>query len=353
VVRGLRRIYQPALEFVLANRIITFSGVALLALMARFALRSLGLEFLPKLEEGNLWIRATFPQSVSLEDSDTYVNRMRVLMSKYPEVQTVVSQHGRPDDGTDATGFFNAEFFVPLKPFDTWPHGVDKEKLTQDMTNALEQQFPGVDFNFSQYIQDNVEEAASGVKGENSVKIYGNDLETLEKKADEIAAVLAKVPGITDLAVLRSLGQPTIRIDVDRTRAARYGLATGDVNAVIQAAIGGQSAGDLYEGTSDRHFPMMVRLSLPYRQNLDAIRRIPIAAASPHRAAGHPSSAGGCRRRAPGLGRGLHLPRAAAALRAHQVQCARPRSRQRGARGAARGGLPGDTAGRLPSGMGG
>ena len=281
VVRGLRRIYQPALEFVLANRIVTFTGVALLAIMAAFAVRSLGLEFLPKLEEGNLWIRATFPQSVSLEDSDTYVNRMRVLMSKYPEVQTVVSQHGRPDDGTDATGFFNAEFFVPLKPFDTWPHGVDKEKLTQDMTNALEQQFPGVDFNFSQYIQDNVEEAASGVKGENSVKIYGNDLETLEKKADEIAAVLAKVPGITDLAVLRSLGQPTIRIDVDRTRAARYGLATGDVNAVVQAAIGGQSAGDLYEGTSDRHFPMMVRLSLPYRQNLDAIRRIPIAAASP------------------------------------------------------------------------
>jgi cobalt-zinc-cadmium resistance protein CzcA len=278
VVRGLRRIYQPALEFVLANRIVTFTGVGLLALMAVFAVRSLGLEFLPKLEEGNLWIRATFPQSISLEDSDSYVNRMRVLMSKYPEVQTVVSQHGRPDDGTDATGFFNAEFFVPLKPFDAWPKGMDKERLTQDMTEALVQQFPGVDFNFSQYIQDNVEEAASGVKGENSVKIFGNDLETLEKKANEIAAVLGKVPGITDLAVLRSLGQPTIRIDVDRVRAARYGLAPGDVNAVVQAAIGGQSAGDLYEGTSDRHFPMMVRLSLPYRQNLDAIRHIPVAA---------------------------------------------------------------------------
>jgi multidrug efflux pump subunit AcrB len=152
--------------------------------------------------------------------SDTYVNRMRVLMLKYPEVQSVVSQHGRPDDGTDATGFFNAEFFVPLKPADTWPAGVDKEKLTQDMTNSLTQQFPGVDFNFSQYIQDNVEEAASGVKGENSVKVYGNDLETLEKTADSVAATLAKVPGITDLAVLRSLGQPTIRIDIDRVRAA-------------------------------------------------------------------------------------------------------------------------------------
>jgi heavy metal efflux system protein len=278
IVRWLRRIYEPTLEFVLANRIITFAGLALIILLAFFAVRSLGLEFLPSLEEGNLWVRATFPQSVSLEDSDTYVNRMRVLMAKYPEVQSVVSQHGRPDDGTDATGFFNAEFFVPLKPFDTWPSGVDKEKLTQDMTESLQQNFPGVDFNFSQYIQDNVEEAASGVKGENSVKVYGNDLETLEKTADSIAAVLAKVPGITDLAVLRSLGQPTIRIDVDRVRAARYGLAPSDVNAVVQTAIGGQSAGDLYEGSSDRHFPMMVRLAAPFRQSLDAIRRIPVSA---------------------------------------------------------------------------
>ena len=278
VMRGLRRVYQPALEFVLANRIITFAGLGAIALLAIFAVRSLGLEFLPKLEEGNLWVRATFPQSISLQDSDVYVNRMRLLMSKYPEVQTVVSQHGRPDDGTDATGFFNAEFFVPLKPFDAWPAGKTKEKLTQEMTDALGEQFPGVNFNFSQYIQDNVEEAASGVKGENSVKVYGNDLETLEKTANDIAAVLAKIPGITDLAVLRSLGQPTIRIDVDRVRAARYGLAPGDVNAVVQAAIGGQSAGDLYEGTSDRHFPMMVRLGLPYRQNLGAIRHIPIAA---------------------------------------------------------------------------
>jgi heavy metal efflux system protein len=284
LVRLLRRLYEPALEFFLANRIIAFSCMALLVLIAVIAMRSLGLEFLPKLEEGNLWVRATFPQSISLEDSDAYVNRMRVLMSKYPEVQSVISQHGRPDDGTDATGFFNAEFFVPLRPFDSWPAGMDKAKLTQDMTHALEQGFPGVDFNFSQYIQDNVEEAASGVKGENSVKIFGNDLETLEKTANSIAAVLAKVPGITDLAVLRSLGQPTIRIDVDRVRAARYGLAPGDVNAVVQAAIGGQAAGDLYEGGSDRHFAMMVRLAAPYRQNLDAIRRIPISA---------PTAAGG------------------------------------------------------------
>jgi heavy metal efflux system protein len=149
------------------------------------------------------------------------------------------------------------------------------------MTARLEQEFPGVEFNFSQYIQDNVEEAASGVKGENSVKIYGNDLETLEQTATRIAKVLAGVPGVTDLAVLRSLGQPTVRIDVDRGRGARYGLMPGDVNAVVQAAIGGQSAGDLYERGSDRHFPMIVRLQASYRQSLDALRRIPIAAPDP------------------------------------------------------------------------
>jgi cobalt-zinc-cadmium resistance protein CzcA len=158
---------------------------------------------------------------------------------------------------------------------------VDKDKLTGQMTDELTQQFPGVDFNFSQYIEDNVEEAASGVKGENSVKIYGNDLETLERTANEMAKVMADVPGVTDLAVLRSLGQPTIRIDVDRARAARYGLASGDVNAVVQAAIGGQTPGDLYEPGSDRHFPIIVRLAPPYRQSVAAIRRIPIAAQNP------------------------------------------------------------------------
>jgi cobalt-zinc-cadmium resistance protein CzcA len=196
-------------------------------------------------------------------------------------VETVISQHGRPDDGTDATGFFNAEFFVPLKPFDTWPEGVDKEKLTGELTERLQDRFPGVEFNFSQYIQDNVEEAASGVKGENSVKLFGNDLESLERAAVKIRDVLATVPGITDLAVFHPLGQPTIRIDIDRTKAARLGLAPGDINAVVQAAIGGQAAGDLYENGSDRHFPMIVRLAHQYRADPDAIRRITIAAPDP------------------------------------------------------------------------
>ena len=281
VVRILRKLYEPFVTWTLKNKYPTLGGIALLLVLAVLAVKSLGLEFLPKLEEGNLWIRATMPPSISLEEGDSYVNRMRDLIRAYPEVETVVSQHGRPDDGTDATGFFNTEFFVPLKPFDTWPKGVDKEKLTAQMTDALQDQFPGVEFNFSQYIQDNVEEAASGVKGENSVKLYGNDLETLERTAASIKRVMQGVKGITDLAVFNSLGQPTIRIDIDRARAARYGLAPGDINATVQAAIGGQSAGDLYEDGSDRHFPIVVRLAREYRQNLDAIKRITIGAPDP------------------------------------------------------------------------
>jgi cobalt-zinc-cadmium resistance protein CzcA len=149
------------------------------------------------------------------------------------------------------------------------------------MKQVLQDQFPGAEFNFSQYIQDNVEEAASGVKGENSIKLFGNDLEVLENTADQIKNAVQTVPGITDLAVLNSLGQPTIRIDIDRERAARYGLAPGDINATIQAAIGGQPAGDLFEEGSDRHFPMIVRFAAEYRQQLDAIRRITVGAPSP------------------------------------------------------------------------
>ncbi|MBV9251536.1 MAG: efflux RND transporter permease subunit, partial [Acetobacteraceae bacterium] len=281
IVRVLHRLYRPVLRFALANKIITMGGTLLLVLLTVVAVRMLGLEFLPKLEEGNLWIRATMPTVVSLEASDDFVNAMRKVIRSYPEVQTVVSQHGRPDDGTDATGFFNAEFFVPLKPASEWPNHVDKESLTQDMSAELQDRFPGVDFNFSQYIEDNVEEAASGVKGENSVKLFGNDLETLEKAADQIKAVMAAVPGITDLSVFRSLGQPTIRIDIDRARAARYGLAPGDINATVQAAIGGQAAGNLYEEGSDRNFPILVRLAPEYRHDLNAIRQITIGAASP------------------------------------------------------------------------
>jgi len=206
---------------------------------------------------------------------------MRQIIRGFPEVVTVVSQLGRPDDGTDATGFFNAQFNVPLKPFDAWPEGVDKEKLTQQINDALSAEFAGVDFNFSQYIQDNVEEAASGVKGENSIKLYGNDLDAIQKTAYRIKQVMKTVPGVTDLAVFDTVGQPTVDIEIDRERAARYGLAPGDINSTIQAAIGGTAAGNVYEHGSDRNFPIVVRLAPQYRQNLDAIRHITVGATSP------------------------------------------------------------------------
>ncbi len=275
-MRLLSRGYGRLCDAVLASRRVTLAAGLGAGALTILAGSTIGLEFLPKLEEGNMWIRAVMPASISLEAGNDYANRMRKLIKSFPEAETVISQHGRPDDGTDSTGFFNAEFFVPLKPLDRWRKGVDKDALIAEINDALQKAFPGVEFTFSQYIQDNVQEAASGVKGENSVKISGNDLETLAKLGTEIKNVLATVPGITDLAVSASLGQPTIRIDIDRTRAARYGLAPGDINATVQAAIGGQAAGDVYEGGSDRHFPMVVRLAPKYRENLEAIKSIQI-----------------------------------------------------------------------------
>jgi cobalt-zinc-cadmium resistance protein CzcA len=281
IVRWLHRLYRPTLRWVIKRRAATLAGMATLFVLAIVALPTLGLEFLPKLEEGNFWIRATLPPSISLETANGYVNQMRRIIKSYPEVISVVSQNGRPDDGTDATGFFNAEFYAPLRPFDTWPAGVDKETLTEEMSSRLAAEFPGVEFNFSQNIEDNVEEAASGVKGENSVKLFGNDLAALERTAAQIKQVMSTIPGIADLAVLNSLGQPSVRIDIDRARAARYGLQPGDINSTIAAAIGGQAAGSLYEEGSDRNFPMVVRLAPKYRQSLDAIRRITIGAPNP------------------------------------------------------------------------
>jgi heavy metal efflux system protein len=281
VVQWLRRLYTPVLEFALINRVVTLSGATLILALAIFAGRSLGLEFLPHLEEGNLWIRATMPSSVSLEEGNGYVNQIRRVIKDFPEVETIISQHGRPDDGTDATGFFNAEFFVPLKPERDWRKGVDKDALTSELSSTLIENFPGIEFNFSQYIQDNVQEAVSGVKGENSIKLFGSNLQALTSTANRIKAVMKTVPGITDLAVFSSVGQPTIRIDIDRFAAGRYGLAPGDINSAVQTAIGGQAAGDTYEESSDRHFPIIVRLAQPYRQSIEAIGRLTIGSLNP------------------------------------------------------------------------
>jgi heavy metal efflux system protein len=276
LMRILRRFYAPILEVAIRRKAWTVTAAATLLCVAILAVRLLGLEFLPKLEEGNLWIRATLPSTISLEEGNRYVNQMRAVIRSFPEVESVVSQHGRPDDGTDATGFFNAEFFAPLKPASEWPRGVDKERLTSEILAKLQSEFLGVEFNFSQYLQDNVSEAVSGVKGENSIKLFGNDLEALTKTASQIKQVLSTVRGITDLAVFTSLGQPTVQIDIDRARAGRYGLTPGDINSTVRAAIGGDSAGELYVPNSDQHFPIIVRLAPRYRESPEEIRNIPV-----------------------------------------------------------------------------
>jgi len=272
----LRRFYIPILAAAIRGKAWTLAAAAALCCIAILAVHSLGLEFLPKLEEGNLWIRATLPSTISLQEGNKYVDKMRTVIRSFPEVESVVSQHGRPDDGTDATGFFNAEFFAPLKPASEWPKGMDKERLTSEMLTKLQAEFIGVEFNFSQYLQDNVSEAVSGVKGENSIKLFGNDLEALTKTANQIKDVLSTVRGITDLAVFTSLGQPTVQIDIDRARAGRYGLTPGDINSTVRAAIGGDSAGELYVPNSDQHFPIIVRLAPRYRDTPEAIGNIPV-----------------------------------------------------------------------------
>jgi cobalt-zinc-cadmium resistance protein CzcA len=281
LVRSMRRVYSPVLNFAMSNRRVVMGFAGFLLIAAALAVRSLGLEFLPHLEEGNLWVRATMPASISLEAGNATVNRVRRIMGEYPEVVTVISQQGRPDDGTDATGFFNAEFLVPLKPQEQWRKGLDKEALTKEISDRLQSEFPGIEFNFSQYIADNVQEAVSGVKGENSIKLIGNDLNVLTETAEKIKAVMAEVPGVTDLAVFTSLGQPTVQIEVDRDKAARYGLAPGDINTTVQIALGGQNAGDLYEYGSDRHFAMKVRLAPEFRKSFQTIRNITVGAQNP------------------------------------------------------------------------
>ena len=274
VVRAIRRVYTPVLRWSLGNRKTTIAiGIVFLAVSLLLGSR-LGSEFLPTLEEGNLWIRATMPPTISLDAGMPIVNRLREILLSHPEVVTVASQHGRPDNGSDAAGFFNAEFFVPLKPFDEWPAGMTKEKLIEQLQAEFNKEFVGIDFNFSQYIQDNVEEGLSGVKGANSVKIIGPDLTTLEQIARSALREMAKVQGITDLGAFWVLGQPNLNISIDRAKAARYGLSVNDVNSVVQAALGGTTATTVLE--ADRQFGVSVRLAREYRNNLDEVRNLKI-----------------------------------------------------------------------------
>src|SRR5207248_397235 len=201
--------------------------------------------------------------------------KIRAVVSSYAPVQTVFSEQGRGDEGTDPDGSFLAEFFVPLKPFEKWPAGLHKEQMVKEMSEQLNREFVGVDFNFSQYIQDNIEEAVSGVKGENSVKIFGRDLAELARLSKSVKSEIAEVPGVTDPAVFNLLGQPNLVVRIDRAKAARYGFSVGDINSVVQAAVGGQEITRVYEG--EMNFALTVRLAEEYRRNVDAIRSIPVA----------------------------------------------------------------------------
>jgi heavy metal efflux system protein len=274
VVRWLHRIYSPALRLALKYRLLTVGvGVAFLALSALISLR-LGSEFLPHLEEGNFWIRASMPITLSLQDGEAATRKMREILLRHPEVITVVSQHGRPDDGSDAAPFSNVELFAPLKPFDEWPKGLTKEELTEQIQKDFQNELPGVIFNFSQYIEDNIEEGISGVKGVNSVKIVGPNLRVLTDLAEQVRDQMSQVRGVTDLGIFPVLGQPNLNIKVDREKAARYGLNSGDVNSVIQASMGGAVATSVLEG--DRQFDLVVRYTPEYRDSIDKIRNIKV-----------------------------------------------------------------------------
>ncbi|HXF92194.1 MAG TPA: CusA/CzcA family heavy metal efflux RND transporter [Nitrospiraceae bacterium] len=271
VVRVVRRLYAGMLRWALSHKMIVVGFVLALLATALVALKFLGGEFMPALEEGNLWVRATMPVDISFDQAARLTTEIRQLFWQSPEVTTVASQLGRPDDGTDPTSFFNAEFLANLKPQKEWRPGLTKEKLVEEIETRLKA-IPGVIFNFSQVIQDNVEEAMSGVKGENSIKLFGTDLRVMEAKAVEIERVMRRVPGVKDLGIFRLMGQPNLLIEVDREASARYGLQVSDVNAVVQAAVGGQAVTQVYEG--ERLFDLVVRFLPEFRQDPEAIGNI-------------------------------------------------------------------------------
>ena len=254
-----------------ARRKISVGIAGIVAVGGLWMFTLLGTEFLPQLNEGSIYIRATLPQSISLNESVQLANKMRARLAAYPEVKQVLSQTGRPNDGTDATGFYNIEFHVDIYPEKEWESGLDKMQLIEKMQEDLSM-YPGIDFNFSQPITDNVEEAASGVKGSIAVKVFGKDLYRSEKIAMEIDKILGTVEGIEDLGVIRNIGQPELRIELDEGRLARYGVSKEDVQAIIEMAIGGKSASLLYE--DERKFNIMVRYKPEFRQDEEEIGKI-------------------------------------------------------------------------------
>jgi cobalt-zinc-cadmium resistance protein CzcA len=242
----------------------------------------IGSEFLPHLDEGAIWARGTLDPSTGPTEGQRVMDQARLIFAGFPEVTQGVSQVGRSDDGTDATGFFNTEYYVDLKPRSAWRpefHG-NKERLIAAMDKEVEK-MPGVTWGFSQPIADNMEEAVSGVKGESAVKVFGTDLKELEAKADEIAEVMRKVPGITDLGVFRVLGQPNVNVAVNRQKTDRYGINVADVQDAIQTAVGGNPVSQILQG--EQRFDLVVRYQEPFRNTLEKIANIRILAPSGER----------------------------------------------------------------------
>ena len=259
--------------------------VALLAVGGTYYLATsgvIGSEFLPHLDEGAMWVRGTLAPSTGQTEGVRVANRARVILASFPETTVVTSQVGRPDDGTDTTGFFNTEYCVDLKPKEQWRpvFRQDKEQLIAAMDRELEK-IPGTIWNFSQPIADNMEEAVSGVKGELATKIYGDDLKTLEETADQVAKVMRTVPGVQDLGVLRVLGQPNLNVQVDRQQAARYQINVADIQDAIQTAVGGNALTQVLQG--EQRYDLVARYQAPYRSTKEAIESIRLLAPSGER----------------------------------------------------------------------
>src|SRR5450631_3168006 len=264
----MKRIYATQLDWALARPKLTMLIAVLIFGAALLLVPFIGGEFMPHLDEGALWVRATMPYTISFEEASSIAPQVRDILMSYPQVTVVGSELGRPDDGTDPTGFFNCEFYVGLKPYKdkVWGQGPirNKAELTEDLQKKLAG-YPGVIFNYTQPAEDAVDEALTGLKSALAVKIYGEDLQVLENKAVEIKRILSQIPGFTELTVVRELGQPSVQIDVDREKIARYGINVSDVEGVIQAGVGGQAATQVIQG--ERLFDLVVRMKPQYRSS--------------------------------------------------------------------------------------
>ena len=286
VMMWLTKHYRTAAKWTIENRNVTLSFGALLLLLAGFLGFSgiIGSEFLPHLDEGSIWVRGTLAPSTGPTESLRVMNQARIMLNSFPEVTKVVSQTGRPDDGTDTTGFFNTEYFVDLKPKEQWRPAFrqNKDELIGAMDRELSK-IPGVDWNFSQPISDNVEEAVSGVKGELAVKIYGDDLRTLEEKGNQIVSIMSQIRGVADLGLFRVIGQPNLNYTVNREAAARYGINVADVQDAIQTAVGGNAVTQVLQ--NEARYDVVVRYLPQYRDTQEAIDNIRLLTPSGERVA--------------------------------------------------------------------